>query len=211
VSRVAIWCAVALLAAGCAVADPRPVVSPAPPDDQRTVVVPVERDPANWYQAQALAREFAFGLAQRRLPAMDLTQYVDWSEAVGRPLPAPLLARLAAGIADGEVSAWLRAERVRRVVFLEIQLFDQVWAPASKRTRLLVSARGRDLADPQRSWDAQVSPEVEEEAGRGSQLATATAVHGLLRALHGEAQPLPIPRLDVPTLVIPGVPIKTPW
>ena len=206
----ALLLALALAGAGCTMAAPhRPIYHPEPvsTNGERTLVVPLERDPANIPTADRLARDMAFSLAQRGRNAMDLPAFAATLDATGRPLPEAMVLRLRAGVADPEVVAWLRAEQVRHLIFLEVRVFEQVWTSNGKRTRVGLSARGRDLGNGEQMWHAFTTPEVEDEPGRGFQLASETALGALVRVIEGEKEPLRIPKITLPDLPT----VRVPW
>jgi len=190
----------ALVLAGCAVTDPRPVYHAATSTEsgQRMLVVGVERDLLNSSTVSGLARELAFALAQRGRSAVEGTVFVESTDAAGRPMPPPMRARLTQGVADREVVEWLKAENVRTLIFLEVQIFEQVWSTGGKRTRVGLAARGRDLWNGEETWRAFTTPEVEDEPGRGFQLATESALGALARLINGEPEPLAVPRMALP-------------
>jgi hypothetical protein len=189
-----------LLCAGCTITDARPVYHPVTSrEDGRTLlVVGVDREFVNRPTVDRLARELAFALAQRGRGAVDGRTFLDATDAAGRPMPPPLRARLQQGIADADVVAWLTAETVQTLVFLEIQIFDQVWSQGGKRTRVGLAARGRELSNGQAAWNAYTTPEVEDEPGRGFQLASEAAVNALARVINGEPEPTSVPRMILP-------------
>jgi len=200
--RSAILALMLVLAAGCTITDPRPVYhSGTSTQDGRTMlVVGVDREAVNRATVDGLARELAFALAQRGRSAVDVRTFLDATDAAGRPMPVPLRVRLQQGVADADVVGWLTAESVRTLVVLEVQIFDQVWAQGGKRTRVGLAARGRDLASGDSTWRAFTTPEVEDEPGRGFQLATEAAVSALARVINGEPEPSTVPRMILPVL-----------
>jgi hypothetical protein len=198
--RQALVALVLLLGAGCTMTDPRPVYHPATSteDGRKMLVVGVDRDLVNRATVDGLARELAFALAQRGRSAVDVRTFLDATDAAGRPMPSPLRTRLQQGIADGDLVAWLTAESVRTLIFLEVQIFDQVWSQGGKRTRVGLAARGRDLSNGEAVWRAFTTPEVEDEPGRGFQLATEAALAALARVINGDPEPTSVPRLVLP-------------
>jgi hypothetical protein len=197
------------LGAGCTMTAPhRPVYHPEAvrASGELTLVVAAEADPANLPGAERLARGLAFGLAQRGWSAVDLPAFAQALETAGRPLPEPLRLRLRAGVVDPPAAAWLRGERVRYLVFLEVRVLEQVWTSNGKRSRAGLSARGRDLANGEQTWHAYATPEVEDEPGRGLTLAGEAALGALVRVISGEPEPLRIPKVtlpDLPTIRVP--------
>ena len=191
-----------VLAAGCTITDPRPVYQPttSTQDGRTMLVVGVDREIVNRATVDGLARELAFALAHRGRSAIDVRTFLDTTDAAGRPMPLPLRVRLQQGVADADIVAWLTAETVRTLVFLEVQIFDQVWAQGGKRTRVGLAARGRDLGNGDATWRAFTTPEVEDEPGRGFQLATEAAVNSLARVINGEPEPSTVPRMILPVL-----------
>ena len=189
-----------LLGAGCTVTDPRPVYHPATTteDGRRMLVVGVDREFVNRATVDGLARELAFALAQRGRSAVDIRSFLDATDGAGRPMPPLLRTRLTQGIADPDLVAWLTAESVRTLIFLEVQIFDQVWGQGGKRTRVGLAARGRDLSNGEAVWRAFTTPEVEDEPGRGFQLATEAALSALARVINGDPEPVSVPRLILP-------------
>ena len=191
--------AAGILAAGCALphSETRPVYHPATSvtNGERVLVVGVERDPANRYAIDLLARELALALARRGRSALDLTRLSRWSESLGRPLPPRLIGQLERGVADADSVGWLVAERVRTLIFLEIEVYEQAWAADGKRTRVGLAARGRDLSDGESLWRAYATPEIEDEPGRGFELATESALAALARVISGEPEPIFPPAL----------------
>jgi hypothetical protein len=187
---------------------PRPVQRPAPAVTApgRTLVVAVERDPANAGTVETLARQFAWGLERRGRSALDLPALLAMADAAGGPVPEALRGRLQAGLLDAGAGDWLRAAGIRHVVFLEVRLWEEGWVRDGKRARVALAAAGHDLADERRGWVAHAAPEVEEEPGRGFQVASEEALSALLRVIHGEGEPL-----RVPLIVIPEPPLKVPW
>ena len=190
----------ALALAGCAVTDPRPVYHPSTSteDGQRMLVVGVDRDLFNRPTVSNLARELAFALAQRGRSAVEGGNFLDAVEAAGRPMPQALRARLVQGVADPEIVEWLKTEKVRTLIFLEVQIFEQVWSTGGKRTRVGLAARGRDLWNGEETWRAFTTPEVEDEPGRGFQLATESALGALARVINGDPEPMAVPRMALP-------------
>lgn len=203
----AVLALLALAVAGCAVADPRPVYQTATSatDGMPTLVVGVERDADNGYVVRALAHELAFALAQRGRPAIDLVAFAQDAQLRGVTVPPAMLARLAGGLADADALAWLRAERVSAVVFLEVAIYEQVWGVKGKRTRVGLTARGRKLDGAEETWRAFTTPEVEDEPGQGFQIATDTALSALIRVISGEAEP---PLLPSPTTLVPNLRLR---
>ena len=203
--------AFALLAPGCALTDPRPVIVAMAPAAarERTLVIGSDRDLANLPIVEELARRFAFGLAQRGRVVADLAAFVEATQAAGRVVPEPVRLRLQAGLVDPEGVAWLRAGEVRHVIVLEVKLYDQVWAPGGegKRTRVGLIARGRDLVRDDPAWYAHSTPEVQDEPGQGFQIGTEAALAALVRVVSGEAEPLLIPKISIPYMP----PLKVPW
>ena len=141
---------------------------------------------------RALARELAVALAQRGRAAVDLGRFGAEAVHRGRPIPPAMFARLSAGVADDDAVAWLRAEGIAALIFLEVELYEQVWASRGKRTRVGLAARGRDL-EAETAWRVYATPEVEDEPGRGFEQATAVALDALVRAIAGEAPHAPAP------------------
>jgi len=191
-----------VLGTGCTLTDPRPVYHPATSteDGRKMLVVGVEREFVNRTTVDELARDLSFALAQRGRSANDLRTFLDVTDAAGRPMPLPLRVRLQQGVADPDVVAWLTAESVRTLIFLEVQIFDQVWSQAGKRTRVGLAVRGRDLSNGEAMWRAFSTPEVEDEPGRGFQLATEAAVGALARVINGDPEPVSVPRMLLPAL-----------
>lgn len=91
----------------------------------------VERDFDNADTARTLARELAFGLAQRGRSASDLSTFLRQASLRGVAVPPIVVARLTGGVADADIEAWLRAEGVATIVFLEVAIHEQVWASAA--------------------------------------------------------------------------------
>lgn len=184
----------ALAAGGCALPELRPAyhAAAAAPAGPPALVVGVERDADNAPTVRALARELAVALAQRGRAAVDLGRFGAEALHRGRPIPPAMLARLSAGVADDDAVAWLRAEGVAALIFLEVELYEQVWASRGKRTRVGLAARGRDL-EAETAWRVYATPEVEDEPGRGFEQATAVALDALVRAIAGEAYHAPGP------------------
>jgi hypothetical protein len=162
------------------------------------LVVGLERDLQNQPTVGGLARELAFALSQRGRSAVEVGSFLDATEAAGRPMPLPLRTRLTQGVADADIVGGRRAEHVRTLIFLEVQIFEQVWSTGGKRTRVGLAARGRDLANGEEAWRAFTTPEVEDEPGRGFQLATASALAALARVINGDPEPLAVPRMVLP-------------
>jgi hypothetical protein len=204
--RLVALLAAALLAGGClSTIDTRPVYQPAATmtDGDRVLVVGVERDPANRYLTDTLARELAFALSQRGRAAVELSAFAAALATAGRPLPEEVLHRLAAGSLDRDLGDRLRTEHgVRLMIVLQVELYEQVWGSSGKRTRVGLSARGRDLTDGEGTWRAFATPDVEDEPGRGFQLATEAALGALVRVISGEREPTPVPRLLLPALKV---------
>ncbi len=184
-----------LAAAGCAVTDPRPVYHTitSATDGMPTLVVGIEQDADNAYTVRTLAHELAFALAQRGRAALDLVAFAREAAFRGTPVPDAVLARLTAGVADEETLAWLRAGRVGALVFLEVGIYEQVWGATGKRTRVGLTARGRQLDGAEATWRAYTTPEVEDEPGQGFQVATEAALAALVRVITGEPEPLALP------------------
>lgn len=194
-----------LVLAGCSVTNPQPSyqTSTTALEGAPLLVVGVERDPQNQPIARALARELAFALAQHGRPALDLAQFLGDARVRGVTMPEPLRTRLSAGIADREVVGWLQAERVATLVFLEVPIFEQVWSARGKRTRVGLSARGRQLDDGEATWRAYATPEVEDEPGQGFQVAAEVALGALVQLILGK----PVtPRVEVPRM--PNFPLR---
>jgi hypothetical protein len=193
---------VALLSAGCSTVDTRSVYHPARSlgAGDRVLVVGVEHDTHNRPTVEALARQLAFAIAQRGRAAVDLAALADSLDVHERPLPAALLDRLARGALDTDIAVRLGDEGVRLVIFLEVQIYEQVWAAGGKRTRVGLAARGRDLADNAPVWRAYATPEVHDEPGRGFQLGTEAAVTALARIINGDPEPSPVQKLLAPVL-----------
>lgn len=183
---------VALLLAvtGCAVTDPRPVyrTTTAASEGATTLVVGVERDPDNAYTVRTLAREMAFALAQRGRSAVDFATFVDEARHRGLILPPAVVGKLVAGVADEEALGWLRGERLGALILLEVGVYDQVWSVHGKRTRVGLTARGRQLNGAEETWRAFTTPEVEDEPGQGFQIATEAALSALVRVIMGEPE-----------------------
>jgi hypothetical protein len=187
--------ALVALAAGCAVANPRPVyqTTTTASEGAPTLVVGIERDGDNAYTVRTLAHELAFALAQRGRAAIDLAAYVREAPYRGIAVPEPLVERLLAGVADDETLAWLRAERIGGLIFLDVAIYEQVWAPKGKRTRVGLTARGRQLTGGEETWRAYTTPDVEDEPGQGFQIASEAALGALVRVIVGEREPLALP------------------
>lgn len=194
----------ALAAAGCAAADPRPVyhTSTSASDGMPTLVVGVARDPDNEYTVRVLANELAFALAQRGRAAIALPAFVQEARLRGVEVPAAVLARLAGGVVDGEILAWLATERVGALVFLEAPIYDQVWAGSGKRTRVGLTARGHRPGGGEETWRAYTTPEVEDEPGQGFQIATEAALAALVRVINGEPEPPALPSSVLPRIKV---------
>jgi len=197
----------ALMAAGCAVTDPRPVyhTTTSATDGVRTVVVGIERDPDNVYVVRALAHELAFALGQRGRAAIGLDAFLHEAALRGALMPPPVLLRLVGGVADPEALAWLRAERVSALIFLEVAVYEQVWGVKGKRTRVGLTARGRQLEGGEETWRAYTTPEVEDEPGQGFQIATEAALGALARVIMGEPEPAVLPR---PSTLLPNMRLR---
>jgi hypothetical protein len=196
-----LWIA-ALLAAGCSTIDTRSAYHSATSAAaaERVLVVGVERGADNRPTVEGLARQLAFAIAQRGRVALDLTALADSLDAHDRPLPAALRERLERGALDTEALVRLREEGVRLAIFLEVQIYEQVWAPDGKRTRVALSARGRDLADGAPVWRAYAAPEVHDEPGRGFQLGNEAAVTALAHMINGDPEPSTVQKLLTPVL-----------
>lgn len=179
------------VATGCGVTDPRPVyhTSTVATEGAPVLVVGVEREPDNAPTVRALARELAFALGQRGRAALDLTTFVEQARHRGAPLPSTLVGRLAAGVVDPDTLVWLQAEGVGSLILLDAALYEQVWGPRGKRTRVGLTARGRQLDGTEGTWRAYTTPEVEDEPGQGFQIATEAALAALVRVIVGEAEP----------------------
>jgi hypothetical protein len=203
------WLVLALLVlfGGCAVADPRPVYHTATSASTGStmLVVGIERDSDNAYTTRALARELAFGLAQRGRGAIDLWTFLQQASLRGVAVPPSVVARLIGGVADADIEGWLRAERVTTIVFLDVAIYEQVWGERGKRTRVGLSARGRTLDQGEETWRAYTTPEVEDEPGQGFQIATETALGALVRVIVGESEPAALPR---PSNLIPNLRLR---
>jgi len=184
------------LLGGCAVADPRPVYQTTTSASAGTtmLVVGVERDVDNAYTVRTLARELAFSLAHRGRSATDLWTFLQQASLRGIAVPPTVVARLTGGVADADIEAWLRAERVSTIVFLDVGIYEQVWGERGKRTRVGLTARGRTLDQGDETWRAYTTPDVEDEPGQGFQLATETALGALARVIVGEPEPAALPR-----------------
>jgi hypothetical protein len=182
--------ALLVVATACAVSDPRPVyhTTTAASEGAVTLVVGVERDPDNTYTVRTLAREMAFALAQRGRAAVDLGTFADEARVRGLVLPPWLIAKLVSGVADEEALGWLRGERLGALILLEVGVYDQVWGVRGKRTRVGLTARGRQLGGGEETWRAFTTPEVEDEPGQGFQIATDAALSALVRVIMGESE-----------------------
>lgn len=185
------------LAAGCAVSDARPVYRAirGVGDIPRVLVVGVDRSGANRAPVEALAGEMAFALSQRGRPALDLSAFEAAVHAMGRPLPDAVADRLRAGTDDATVDTYLQSEGLRTLVLVEIPIAEQVWSANGKRTRVSLTARGREVATGEVVWRAYASPEVDQAPGVGFRLATELAVGALIRAITGEPEPSAGPSL----------------
>jgi hypothetical protein len=192
----------ALLAAGCSAANPRPVyqTTTTASEGTSTLVVAVERDADNAYVVRALAHELAFGLAQRGRGAVDLPTFVQEARLRGIDVPVAVATRLGGGVADPDTLAWLAAERVTLLVFLEVPVYEQVWAGNGKRTRVGLTARGQRIDGREETWRAFTTPEVEDEPGQGFQIATESALGALVRVISGEPEPAALPSSILPKL-----------
>jgi hypothetical protein len=185
------------LAAGCAVTEARPVYRAirGAGDIPRVLVVGVDRSGANRAPVDALGREVAFALSQRGRPALDFPAFEAAVRAVGRPLPDAVVDRLLAGTDDATVDTYLQSEGLQTLVLVEIPIAEQVWSANGKRTRVSLTARGRDVATGEVIWRAYASPEVDHAPGVGFRLATDLAVGALIRAISGEPEPPAVPSL----------------
>src|SRR5262249_41071098 len=191
----------AALLSGCALtSSPHPASRVESPvmASERAVVVGLERDLANQQTVEDLSRAFAFGLTRRGRVTVPLSDLVEAAQTAGRPLPDAVQARLRGGLVDVDTASWLRAGRVPHGIFPEVGLYDEIWEPDGKRTRVGLLARGRDLAQPGSAWIAHSTPEVVDEHGRGFQLGTEVALASLLRKINGESEPVRLPRISVP-------------
>jgi hypothetical protein len=199
---VALLGIIALLAGGCAMIGTRPVYQTltSTSEGHRVLVVGLERDLFNRAPADSLARELAWALAQRGRPAIELAAFADTLEARDRPLPLPLVEKLGRGVVDPEAAERLRQDGVRLVIFLEVQVYEQVWSLNGKRSRVGLAAHGRDLADGAPVWRAYTTPEVDDDPGRGFQLATEAAVDALARVISGEPVRPAVPSVLAPAL-----------
>jgi hypothetical protein len=197
----------AVVAAGCAVTDPRPVYHTATSttDGARTLVVGVERDADNVYVVRALAHELAFALGQRGRHALGLGAFQHEGALRGAVMPPAILARLSGGVADADALNWLKAERVSSLIFLEVAVYEQVWGVKGKRTRVGLTARGQKLDGPEETWRAYTTPEVEDEPGQGFQVATDAALAALARVIMGEPEPVALPS---PSTLLPNLRLR---
>jgi len=198
---------VAVVASGCAVTDPHPVyqTTTSASSGSTMLVVGIERDADNGYTARTLARELAFGLAQRGRSATDLWTFVQQARLRGTPVPPVVIACLTGGVAEADIEAWLRAERIATIVFLDVAIYEQVWGERGKRTRVGLTARGRTLDQGEETWRAYTTPEVEDEPGQGFQIATESALGALVRVILGEPEPAALPR---PSSVLPNLRLR---
>lgn len=199
-----------LLLGGCALATPRPVYRAGVVNGgQRILVVGVEPLVANRYSADVLAGQLAFALTQRGRNAVSLSTFAESEDAAGRPLPEDVRLKLQAGVVGPDTASWLQMVQVKGVIFLETQIYDQVWSSQGKRTRVAMMARGHDLFVGEDLWRAFVTPEVDDEAGRGFQIASEAAVAGLARAISGESEPFTgLPKIPDQEIKIPAVQIR---
>ncbi len=195
---------------GCALTNPRPVYRAGLVNaGQRVLVVGVEPLVANRYSADVLARQLAFALTLRGRNAVPLSEFLDTEDAARRPVPDELRLKLLAGVVGPETAAWLQAVQVKAVIFLETEIYDQVWGMQGKRTRIAMKARGYDLLVGEDLWQAFVTPEVDDEPGRGFQIATDAAVAGLARAISGEGEPFTgVPKIPDQEIKIPAVQVR---
>ncbi|PYN97165.1 MAG: hypothetical protein DMD91_18735 [Candidatus Rokuibacteriota bacterium] len=196
-----------VLFGGCAIADPRPVYQTSTSASAGTMmlVVGVERDLDNAYTVRTLARELAFSLAHRGRSAIDLGTFLQQASLRGIVVPPIVVARLTGGGADGDIEAWLRAERITTIVFLDVAISEQVWGERGKRTRVGLTARGRTLDQGDETWRAYTTPDVEDEPGQGFQIATETALGALARVIVGEPEPAALPR---PSTLLPNLRLR---
>lgn len=199
-----------LFLGGCALTTPRPVYRAGVVNGgQRILVVGVEPLVANRYSADVLARELAFALTQRGRNAVSLSAFAESEEAAGRALPEDVRHKLEAGVVGPDTASWLQMVQVKAVIFLETQIYEQVWGAQGKRTRVAMMARGHDLLVGEDLWRAFVTPEVDDEPGRGFQIATDAAVAGLARAISGEGEPFHgVPKIPDQEIKIPAVQIR---
>ncbi len=206
-SRTLALLGAALVVGGCAVADPRPVyhTTTSATEGAPTLVVGVEREADNAYTVRVLAHELAFALAQRGRAAVDLPAFLHEAGYRGTVVPETLVARLTAGVADEDTLAWLRTERVGALIFLDVAIYEQVWGAKGKRTRVGLTARGRQLAGGEETWRAYTTPEVEDEPGQGFQVATEAALAALVRVIAGEPEP---PALPSPSRMAPHLRLR---
>ena len=188
--------ALSVALAGCAITDPRPVyqTTTSASAGSTMLVIGLERDADNAYTARTLARELAFGLAQRGRSAVDLRTFLDQAGLRGVAVPPIVVARLTGGVVDADIEGWLRTERIATIVFLEAAIYEQVWGERGKRTRVGLTARGRTLDQGEETWRAYTTPEVEDEPGQGFQVATEAALGALVRVIAGEPEPAALPR-----------------
>jgi len=192
----------ALLAAGCTFTEPRPVyhATIATGVGPRTLVVGVDGEGANRHVAEGLARELAFALSQRGRIAIDLGPFRDSIAALGRPLPDAMRDRLLTGVLDPPLVTLLHGEGVQTLIFVQVEIYDQVWGTGGKRTRVGLSARGHDFAHGEVTWRVYAAPDIDDEPGRGFQLATNAALGALVRAISREPEPVAVPTAIIPVL-----------
>jgi hypothetical protein len=194
--------AAALFATGCTTTEPRPVyrattVTGAGP---HTLVVGVDGEGANRHVVDGLARQLAFALSQRGRIATDLTPFCDAIAALGRPLPDVLRDRLLTGVLDPSLVTAMRGEGVHTVIFVEVEIYDQVWGTGGKRTRVGLTARAHDFVHGESTWRVYAAPDADDEPGRGFQLATNAALGALVRAISREPEPAAVPTAIMPVL-----------
>lgn len=198
-----------LVLGGCALTNPRPVYRAGLVNAGQQILVIGVEPLANRYSADVLARQLAFALTLRGRNAVPLSAFIDAEDAAGRPLPEELRLKLQAGVVSPDTAAWLQAAQVKAVIFLETEIYDQIWGPQGKRTRVAMMARGHDLLVGEDLWRAFVTPEVDDEPGRGFQIATDAAVAGLARAISGEGEPfMRVPKIPDQEIKIPAVQVR---
>ena len=179
------------LASGCASVSHDHRMLPPPPTTGRTLVVGIGLDRENRSTVQALVRGVTRELDDRWGSVFEAGAFVSQAARSGSPIPVERLEAIAAGVLDQDLAEALRqGHGIQTLIFLDVRVFDQEWGPETKRTRIKLVAWAVDLGQLKVIWRATSAPEVDGESGRSFQLASESAIQGLVRAIFGEPQPL---------------------
>jgi hypothetical protein len=159
---------------GCATpggSSPRASQSRLPPG--RVLVVPRASGPESLPVAAAAAQRLA-GALRGAADVLGPQQFLGESSVAGLSVRAPrLLGRLADGAwpEPGESQDLLERAGILTLVAVQVTVYEQVWAPTGKWTRVGLAAEAFHLPTREVLWQVRAGAEIEKERGRAFRLA----------------------------------------